>query len=33
MCTVEDKTAIDAVALYYSVSRDPLRFKALLLIC
>ena len=29
VCGVEDKTVVVAVASYYSVSRNPIRFKAL----
>ena len=31
VCTIEDKTAIVVVASYRSVSRNPVRFKALVL--
>ena len=29
MCVIEDKTAVIVVASYCSVSRNPIRFKAL----
>ena len=29
LCAIEDKTAVVIVALYRSVSRNPVRFKAL----
>ena len=29
VCAIEDKTAVCAVPLYRSVSRNPVRFKAL----
>ena len=31
VCAIEDKTAVVVVASYRSVSRNPVRFKALLL--
>ena len=29
LCAIEDKTAVVVVASYHSVSRNPVRFKAL----
>ena len=30
VCVIEDTTAVVVIALYHSVSRNPVRFKALL---